>query len=151
MASADVLTGRAVSVTDDPIGLARYLDASDRFHRDTLAGRLLHPGTTSFRERVHEHSIHILISGNQVSAHVDRYAPLTITGATSRYSFWRAVAHNIAHLAEDVVRLLTDRRGEHRCELECRRIETGDAEVDELLGATTAPQCGLQELPTCRS
>lgn len=130
---------QSVSVTADPVGLVRHLEANERFHRDGVAGRILHPGTISFRERVLENSLHILIVGDQVSAHVDRYAPLTLTRSGSRYSFWRAAAHNAAHLAEDFVRLLTGSRGEHRCVLECRRVETGDAVVDELLAAPAQP------------
>lgn len=126
-------------VSTDPVGLARYLAASDQFHRDTFLGRVLHPGTLSFRERVPEHSIHILITGSQVAVHVDRYAPLTITQGGSRYSFWRAGAHNLAHIAEDVLRLLTGRRGEHRCVLHCQRVDTGDGRLDAMLesAATT--------------
>lgn len=127
--------------TTDPVGLARYLADSDQFHRDTFLGRLLHPGTLSFRERVAEHSIHILITGSQVSVHVDRYAPLTITPDGSRYSFWRAGAHNLAHMAEDFLRLLTGRRGEHRCVLHCQRVDTGDGTLDGLLAGSAATTC----------
>lgn len=127
--------------TTDPVGLARYLASSDQFHRDTFLGRLLHPGSLSFRERVAEHSIHILITGNQVSVHVDRYAPLTITPNGSRYSFWRAGAHNLAHIGEDFLRLLTGRRGEHRCVLHCQRVDTGDGVLDELLAESATMAC----------
>lgn len=124
----------------DPLGLARYLDASDRFHRDSFIGRILHPGTLSFRERVVQDSVHILIDGTTVSLHVDRYAPLVLSRrGPARYSFWRAAVHNLVHLAEDAVRLLTGRRGEHRCVLDCRRVDTGDAVVDELLDRS--PSC----------
>lgn len=132
----------AESTTDDPVGLVRHLEGSERFHRDTIVGRILHPGTISFRERVAEDSVHILITGTRVSAHVDRYAPLTITKAGTRYSFWRAVAHNLAHLAEDLSRALTGRRGEHRCVLECRRVDTGDPAVDEALSVPEPRGCG---------
>ncbi|MEX0658816.1 MAG: hypothetical protein WD080_06745 [Egibacteraceae bacterium] len=125
----------------DPVGLARYLAASDQFHRDTFLGRVLHPGTLSFRERVPEHSIHILITGSQVAMHVDRYAPLTLTQGGSRYSFWRAGAHNLAHLAEDFLRLLTGRRGEHRCVLRCQRVDTGDGRLDAMLVGSAATTC----------
>lgn len=130
-----------VSTTDDPVGLVRHLEADGRFHRDSLLGRILHPGTISFRERVLEESLHILITGNQVSAHVDRYAPLTISLASSRYSLRRAAAHNLAHLGEDLVRLLTRRWGEHRCVLDCRRVDVGDEDVEDLLAGSEATEC----------
>lgn len=125
--------------TTDPLGLARHLDANDRFHRDSVIGRILHPGTISFRERVDENSVHILIEGTKVSAHVDRYAPLTLSKGSPRYSLWRAVVHNLAHLGEDAVRLVTGRRGEHRCVLDCERVETGL--VDGLLGRSPQAAC----------
>ena len=127
-----------VSTTGDPVALVDHLEESERFHRDSVVGRILHPGTISFRERVAENSMHIVIVGNQVSVHVDRYAPLAISGRGARYSLWRATAHNLAHLAEDVVRLLTGTRGAHRCQLECHHVETGDEVVDRLLTTTSA-------------
>ena len=131
----------SVSTTADPTGLVRHLESNGRFHRDSVVGRMLHPGTISFRERVLENSIHIVIVGNQVSLHVDRYAPLVLTRAGARYSFWRAVAHNVAHLGEDLVRLLTSRRGEHRCRLDCERVETGDRATDGVPAGSPAEQC----------
>lgn len=131
----------SVSTTGDPVGLVQHLEADERFHRDSLLGRILHPGTISFRERVREHSLHFLITGNRVSAHVDRYAPLTMTLASSRYSLWRAAAHNLAHLGEDVVRLLSGRRGEHRCVLQCRRVDLGDEALEGVLAASAPTGC----------
>lgn len=133
-----------MSTTDDPVGLVRHLEASERFHRDSVIGRILHPGTISFRERVVVNSVHILIVGNQVSAHVDRYAPLATTKAgLARYSFWRAVAHNLAHLGQDLGRLLRGRRGEHRCVLDCERVEVGAEAVADLLTVTPSERCDV--------
>lgn len=133
----------AVTTTPDPLGLIRHLEASDRFHQDGVIGRILHPGTVSFRERVSQNSVHILIVGNQVQAHVDRYAPLrTSRAGPARYSLWRAAAHNLAHLAEDAIRLLAGRRGEHRCALQCERIEIDDPAVDALLVQPPASEDG---------
>lgn len=140
MAPCTTSVDDAVSTTADPTGLVRHLESNGRFHRDSVVGRMLHPGTISFRERVLENSIHIVIHGNQVCAHVDRYAPLVLTRAGARYSFLRAVAHNLAHLGEDLVRLLTSRRGEHRCRLDCERVETDDRPIDGVPAGPSAEQ-----------
>lgn len=124
----------AAGLSHDPVGLIEFLEASDRFHRDNGLGGILHPGTISYRESVTHHSVHILIRGNRVSAHVDRYSPLTITRTgTTRYSLPRALAHNLAHLGEEFVRVLSGRRGEHRCVMDCQRIEVNDETVDAVL------------------
>ena len=57
---------------------------------------------------------------NRVSVHVDRLSPLAVrAGRGCRYSLVRAVAHNVVHVAESVVRLCRGRAGRQRCELEC--------------------------------
>lgn len=122
------------SVTQDPVGLLRFLDASGRFHRDNGLGGMMHPGKHSYRESVTHDSLHILIDGNQVSAHVDRYSPLRLDpGGTTRYSIVRAFVHNLAHIGEEVLRVLTGRRGEHRCVLDCQRTEVDARTLDALL------------------
>lgn len=138
---------RSVSTTGDLFGLVEHLEASERFHQDTLVGRIVHPGTISFRERVRENSVHILIVGNRVSAHVDRYAPLRTTRSGDvRYSVWRVAVHNLAHIAEDVVRRMAGRGGEHRCVLDCERIEVDDEMLDALLTEVTPSEggCGVR-------
>ncbi len=103
----------AVSI-DDPVALFRHLDASGRFHRDTGIGRLFHPGQVSLRENVPNDSLHVVIEGNRVSAHVDRVSPLGVRPAgPSRYSVRRAAAHNVVGMAQDVVALLRGRQGDH--------------------------------------
>lgn len=112
----------ALSITD-PVALFRHLDASARFHRDTGIGRLFHPGRVSLRENVPNDSLHVVVEGNRVSAHVDRVSPLGVRPAgPSRYSAPRAVAHNLVGMAQDVVALLRGRQGDHRCELDCEWV-----------------------------
>lgn len=115
----------AVSITD-PAALFRHLDASGRFHRDTGIGRLFHPGQVSLRENVPNDSLHVVVEGNRVSAHVDRVSPLVVQPAgPSRYSVRRAAAHNVVGMAQDVVALLRGRQGDPRCELDCEWVPNG--------------------------
>lgn len=124
----------AAVASHDPVGLIEFLETSERFHKDTGIGGIVHPGTISYRESVTHDSVHILISGNRVSAHVDRYSPLTITRTgTTRYSVTRALAHNLAHLGEELIRVVRRRRGEHRCVMDCQRIEVNAETVDAVL------------------
>lgn len=116
---------RAAAAADDltiadPVTLLRHLDASGRFHRDSAFGRLFHRGMVSLRENVARQSLHISIEGNRLAAHVDEVSPLDAEGdGPSRYSLRRALAHNLAGMAGDVVRLLRGRQGDHSCELNC--------------------------------
>ena len=111
----------------DPIALLRHLDASGHFHRDSRLGRLYHRGMVSLRETVPENSLHVVVDGNRVGAHVDRVSPLAVrSGGPSGYSLRRALAHNLAGMAQDLAWLLRGRQGDHRCELDCE-WGTGEA------------------------
>jgi predicted small metal-binding protein len=100
------------------------LDGTALFHRDTALGRVFHPGTLSYREIATRDSLHITVSPeNRVSVHVDRLSPLAVRpGRPCRYSFPRAVAHNVVHVAEAVALLYRRRRLGHRCELDCEVV-----------------------------
>ncbi|HUR84452.1 MAG TPA: hypothetical protein VMY78_03840 [Solirubrobacteraceae bacterium] len=114
----------------DPVALFAHLDASGRFHRDSPLGRIYHRGMISLRENVSADSLHVAVHGNHVKAHVDRISPLAApSDRPSGYSARQALAHNLAGVAEDVVRLLRGRQGDHRCELNCAWTtgETGTA------------------------
>ena len=114
----------------DPVALFAHLDASGRFHRDGPLGRIYHRGMVSLRENVSADSLHVVVHGNRVKAHVDRISPLApASDAPSGYSARQALAHNLAGVAEDVLRLLRGRQGDHRCELNCAWTtgETGTA------------------------
>ena len=74
----------------------------------------------SLRENVSADSLHVVVHGNRVKAHVDRISPLApASDGASGYSARQALAHNLAGMAQDVMRLLRGRQGDHRCELDC--------------------------------
>ena len=65
--------------------------SSGRFHRDSGFGRIYHPGSVSLRENAPTDSLHIVIHGDHISAHVDRVSPLGARpDQPSRYSVTRA-------------------------------------------------------------
>jgi hypothetical protein len=100
--------------------LISALEADTRFRRDTFLGGILHPGRTSFRELSATDSLHVLIQGTRVTAHVDEISPLVVRpNGTHRYAWGRVVAHNLLVLTGDVTRRLRGQRGKQRCELEC--------------------------------
>ncbi|MBA3748549.1 MAG: hypothetical protein H0W96_13810, partial [Solirubrobacterales bacterium] len=107
----------------DPAALLRHLDASGHFHRDSRAGRMYHPGMVSLREAVSTDSLHVSVDDNRVMAHVDDASPLVVENeGRSRYSAPRAVAHNLAGMAKDLLTLVRGRQGDHRCELNCEWV-----------------------------
>ena len=113
----------AVSASTDPGGLLLGLEADGRFHRDRGLGRIYHLRGVSFRESQPTDSLHITVRGNRLAAHVDRVSPLGISEAGElRYSLRRAVTHNVGGMAEDFVRFLRGRQGDHRCELNCEWV-----------------------------
>lgn len=129
--------------TADPLGLIRTLDASERFRRDTRLGGVLHPGKVSYRETSPTNSLHILIDGNNVSAHVDEVSPLKCnTDGTARYAWGPVVLHNLAGLLADVGRRVRGRHGEQRCGLECELVWVDDEFTDLVSGTTGVSECG---------
>ena len=98
--------------TDDPAGLVRELEESGRFRLDTRLGAMFHRGKVSLREVAPTHSLHIIVKGNEVSAHVDRYSPLASSQPErlARYAIHRVAAHNVVGLAADLGRLIPGRR-----------------------------------------
>jgi NRPS condensation-like uncharacterized protein len=66
-----------------------------------------------------------VVEGNRVKAHVDGVSPLaTRSQGSSGYSPRRAVAHNLAGMAQDLVWLVRGRLGDHLCELDCEWVAT---------------------------
>lgn len=105
----------APSPRGDASALLRDLDADGRFHRDVGIGRIFHPRKISYREAVSENSLHLIVDGTRVSAHVDRFSPLALNAGSARYPIWRVALHNVSGMAKDVVRLLTGSSGKPSC------------------------------------
>lgn len=100
--------------------LLKALETDRRFRRDSVLGGLFHPGKISYREVSANDSLHILIDGNKVSAHVDDVSPLRVRAdGSSRYAWGRVVAHNVLVLIEDAARRLRGVHGAQRCNLNC--------------------------------
>lgn len=111
-----------------PIAALSRLEASGRFHRDTGFGRILHPGSASFRENRATDGLHVVVHDNHIAAHVDRVSPLDVnSNQPGRYSLRQAAAHNVVGIAQDLFRLLRGRQGDHRCELDCEWVWDPDA------------------------
>lgn len=109
------------------VAVLSRLEAAGRFHRDTGFGRILHPGSASFRENRETDSLHVVVNDNHIAAHVDRVSPLVVQpDQPSRYSLRQATAHNAAGIAQDVIRVLRGRQGDHRSELDCEWMWAAD-------------------------
>ncbi|HET7489250.1 MAG TPA: hypothetical protein VFJ85_15065 [Acidimicrobiales bacterium] len=106
-----------------PVAVLRRLERSRRFHRDPRLGRVYHPGAVSLRENVATDSLHVVVDGDRIAAHVDRVSPLNL-GASggARYALGRVALHNVAGAAGDIARALRGRQGDHRCELDCEWV-----------------------------
>ena len=100
--------------------LLKALEANPRFRRDSLLGGVFHPGAISYREMSATDSLHILVSGDRVSAHVDEISPLVVRADGScRYAWGRVVAHNVLVMIGDVARRARGQHGRQRCNLRC--------------------------------
>ena len=118
--------------TSDPVGLFRDLEADGRFRRDSRLSGILYPGKISFREVSRTNSLHIVLEGNRVSVHVDRFSPLAVGAPKVRcpYSLLAIVLHNIATVVANISRLLVGRRGRHRLQLECDWVWVDDHGIE---------------------
>lgn len=136
-------------MTGDPVGLLRDLEASGRFVRDTGLGRIFHPGKgkISYRQAVRENSLHILIDGNRVSAHIDSISPLVFEDDGTahyslvrafRYSFSRVVVHNLASFVDTLWRVASGDWNQHRCEFHCERVDLDETPVENFIDAREA-------------
>ena len=100
--------------------LLKALEADRRFRRDSALGGIFHPGKISYREVSPTDSLHILIDGDTISAHVDDVSPLRVQpDGSSRYDWGRVVAHNLLVLIGDAARRVRGLRGAQRCNLHC--------------------------------
>jgi hypothetical protein len=100
--------------------LLKTLEANRSFRRDSVLGGIFHPGKISYREVSPTDSLHILIDGDTISAHVDDISPLRVQAdGSSRYAWGRVVAHNLLVLIGDAARRVRGLHGAQRCKLHC--------------------------------
>ena len=105
---------------ESPGDLLQALAANPQFHRDSFFGGIFHIGHASYREISPTDSLHVLIRGDEVSAHVDDVSPLVVRGdGTCRYAWGRVVAHNVLVMIGDIGRRLRGQQGRQRCRLRC--------------------------------
>jgi len=110
--------------------LVRALDADERFRRDTFLGGMFHPGRISFRETSPTDSLHVVIRGEQISAHVDEVSPLVLRADGSHsYAWGRVLAHNVLVVMGDVSSRLRGHHGRQRCDLHCQAEWVDDEPV----------------------
>lgn len=103
-----------------PCDLLKALEANSRFRRDSLLGGIFHPGKLSYREISPTDSLHILIDGTRVSAHVDEISPLRVRpDGSTRYAWGRVLAHNLLVVIGDAARRVRGLHGAERCNLHC--------------------------------
>lgn len=143
--------GSSTSAGATPGRVFHGLEATGRFRRDRGIGRVFHPGTISYRELVPENSLHVIIDGHAVTAHIDRFSPLGFSGhGPTDYSLWRAAVHNVWGALKDGVRLLGGHRGDGRCEPVCEWVNVDDELIDALLNgdahAAGSVEAALQRL-----
>ncbi|MBW3613825.1 MAG: hypothetical protein KY439_00740, partial [Actinobacteria bacterium] len=132
--------GTARLTPDDPVAAIAALEADGRFSRDTGLGRIFHARSLSLREISNASSLHISITGNRISAHVDRFSPLDRRGqGPARYSLRSIAVHNAAGMAEDLLRVLRGRQGHHRSHLDCEWLWPHEM----ALAAAAAREVGL--------
>lgn len=104
-----------------PCDLLKALEANPRFRRDSLLGGIFHLGKVSYREVSATDSLHIVIDGTKVSAHVDEVSPLRLRADGScHYTWGRVLAHNLLVLIGDGARRLRGQHGAQRCHLHCQ-------------------------------
>jgi len=115
------------------------LAADGRFRRDTRFGRVLHPGTLSYREARATDSVHVVVDGHRVSVHLDRMSPLAVDNRRGirRYAPVRVLAHAVVDLAGESLSLLRGHE-HHRHELTCERVWVDDGELHCATGTLTA-------------
>lgn len=121
-------------------GLIRALEGDDRFRRDGRIGGIFHPGRISFRELTPRDSLHIIIDGEHVSAHVDDICPIRCEpGGVPGYTWALVLAHNVSGFTADLGRRIRRQHGEQRCNLGCEMVWVNEEEIAEL---ATEVQCG---------
>ena len=101
--------------------LLKALEDNPGFRRDSVLGGIFHLGKISYRDISPTDSLHIIITGDKVSAHVDEISPLRLrSDGSSRYAWGRVLAHNLLVVIGDAARRLRGQHGLQRCNLHCQ-------------------------------
>lgn len=126
-------------------GLVVALESSDRFRRDGRLGRIFHPGKVSYREVTPTNSLHVIVGGGRVSAHVDDVSPLRCRpDGSAHYSWLPVVRHNFSGIVADVGRRLQGSSGDQRCNLECEAVWVEEEGISDLVDAVElSPTSGI--------
>ena len=120
--------------------LIEALDASTRFRRDGRLGRIFHPGKVSYRELSPTNSLHVIVGGGRISAHLDDVSPLRCNpDGSAHYSWVPVVRHNIAGMLADAGRRSRGLHGQERCNLECETVWVDDQGIAGLVAAAGSP------------
>lgn len=129
--------------------LISALEASTRFRRDGRLGRIFHPGKVSYREVSPTNSLHVVVGGGRVSAHVDDVSPLRCNpDGTAGYSWVPVFRHNVAGMVADIGRRLSGVAGQERCNLTCEAVWVDDEGIADLVaaaGSTSSAPTGCAE------
>lgn len=129
--------------TLQPCDLVKALEVNARFHRDTRFGGVFHPGRISYREITPTDSLHIVIHGDQISAHLDDISPLRPRRDGSYHYAWGPVlAHNLMVVIGDAARRVRGQHGTQRCNLRCEAEWYDDIVTDGDTSLVTADCTG---------
>ena len=116
--------------------LVDALESSTRFRRDGRLGRVFHPGKVSYREVSPTNSLHVIVGGGRVSAHVDDVSPLRCNpDGSAHYSWLPVIRHNVAGMVADVGRRVRGVHGQERCNLTCETVWVDDEGIAGLVAA----------------
>lgn len=122
-----VLDTSTSTTSSSQTGLFQTLEAGGRFRRDTRLGGILHRGKVSLREVSANDSLHVIVDGNRISAHIDQVCPLDCAAEDrTRYSLARVVAHNLSDVVTGLARRLRGLHRHHHCHLECEVVWVDD-------------------------
>ena len=115
------------------------LEASSRFRRDGPFGRIFHPGKVSYREVSPTNSLHVIVGGGRLSAHIDYVSPLRCApDGSARYSWLPVLRHNLAGMLADLGRRVQGSHGHQRCNLTCEAVWVDEEGISGLVHAASS-------------
>ena len=130
------------------MALAAALESTGRFRRDTGLGGIFRRGKISLRELSSTDSLHVIIDGETVTAHVDLVSPLKRRrNGSARYTLARVVAHNVVGAHADLTRLLLRRSGRGACTVGLEMLDAAQPHdhLAELARSATARRSTPEE------